>query len=62
MMSGLVQVIPTERSTQSDFALDVSTTTIGHDPQPSKEEETKGRNIQVRPTETLQNIFINGCT
>ena len=61
-MSGLVQVIPTERSTQSDFVLDVSTATIGHSPLPSKEGETKGRNIQVRPTETLQYVFINRCT
>ena len=61
MMNCLVRVFPKAQQSQNDYALDVSTTTIGHSHSPSKGEGIIGRNTLVRPTETLQNTFINGC-
>ena len=60
-MNCLARVFPTGQQSQNDYELDVSTTTTTHSHPPSKGEGIIDRNMLVRPTETLQNTFINGC-
>ena len=60
-MNYLARVFPTVKQSQNDYELDVSTITTIHSHPPSKGEGIIDRNTLVRPTETLQNTFINGC-